>query len=265
MAAALVSPTRRDSELSPPIALYATPDALLEVETPSGLARVRFNPARHPIATLVLGHGAGRGVDAPDLAGLARDLPARGVTVCLVEQPWRVAGRRVADRPGTLDAAWLAVVAELERRGLIADALVCGGRSAGARVAVRTARAIGADAVLALAFPLHPSGRATMTRLPELTQAALDCPVLVVQGTRDPFGGPDELAAQLPTSLVRRPVGPLVRNGVVIHSVPWADHSLAVGRRAPLTSRESWQGIVSIVGWWVSGVARLDRQECTAG
>jgi hypothetical protein len=116
--AALVSSTRCGIEMSPPTAQRAIPVALLEVETPSGLARVRFNQARHPIATLVLGHGAGRGVEATDLAGLARDLPARGVTVCLVEQPWRVAGRRVADRPALLDDAWLAVVAELERIGL---------------------------------------------------------------------------------------------------------------------------------------------------
>jgi uncharacterized protein len=67
--------------------------------------------------------------------------------------------------------------------------LVQGGRSNGARVACRTARAAGATAVIALAFPLHPPGRPELTRVAELREA--DCDVLVVNGASDPFGVPD--------------------------------------------------------------------------
>jgi uncharacterized protein len=100
-----------------------------------------------------------------------------------VEQPWRVRGKKVAEAPARLDRAWVDVLA-----GLSGAPLVVGGRSAGARVACRTAAEVGADAVLCLAFPLHPPGRPERSRLEELT--AVRVPVLVVQGDRDPFGVP---------------------------------------------------------------------------
>ena len=114
--------------------------------------------------TLVLGHGAGGGIEARDLVALAKALPERGVTVVRVEQPWRVAGRKVAGPPATLDRAWLAVLEALA----VAGPLVVGGRSAGARVACRTAAQVGAAGCLALAFPLHPPGRPEKSRLDEL-------------------------------------------------------------------------------------------------
>jgi len=117
------------------------------------------------------------------LAARAAGLAA-GLRVAMVEQPWRVAGRRLAEAPPRLDAAWLAVLAELGP----AQPLVLGGRSAGARVACRTAAQVGADAVLCLAFPLHPPGRPDRTRAPELDHVAV--PLLVVQGDRDAFGVP---------------------------------------------------------------------------
>ncbi len=140
---------------------------------------------------MVLGHGAGGGLAARDLVRLAAQLPERGVDVALVEQPWRVAGRRVAPRPVVLDAAWCAAVSALGASGGVRGALVVGGRSAGARVACRTAATLGAVGVLALAFPLHPPGRPERSRRPELEAAGV--PVLVVQGERDPFGAPAEL------------------------------------------------------------------------
>lgn len=154
------------------------------VATPVGPARVHLL-AGAGAGLLVLGHGAGGGVDAPDLravAGVAHDL---GWDVALVEQPYRVAGRRSPAPAKQLDAAWAGVVEHLRR-----DApLVTGGRSSGARVACRTADAVGADGVLCLAFPLRTPGRPDRpSRLPELR--APSCPVLVVQGRQDPFGVP---------------------------------------------------------------------------
>lgn len=178
------------------------------VATPVGDARVAVASAQRPKATLVLGHGAGGGIEARDLVVLAESLPRSGVTVVRVEQPWRVAGRRVAALPGTLDKAWVAVLAALE----VSGPLVVGGRSAGARVACRTAGEVGAAAALALAFPLHPPGRPERSRLDELSGAGV--PTLVVQGERDAFGGPGAFPGG------RRPY--------VVHPVPGADHSFRV-------------------------------------
>lgn len=161
---------------------------MLELETPVGLARARLEPADSPRAGLVLGHGAGGGIDSPDLAGAARAALEAGLTVALVEQPYRVAGRRSPAPAHQLDAAWMAVLERLAGDELAGLPLVTGGRSSGARVACRTAEATGSVAVLCLAFPLHAPGRPESTRLPELQ--AVRVPVLVVQGAADPFGLP---------------------------------------------------------------------------
>jgi predicted alpha/beta-hydrolase family hydrolase len=155
-----------------------------EIATPHGPARAHLQPVDDPRALLLLGHGAGGGVTAPDLVTAAKVANEAGVGVALVEQPYRVAGRRSVAPTKQLDAAWLAVADEL--RGDVP--LLCGGRSSGARVACRTAAETGAIGVLCLAFPVHPPGRPEKTRLPELD--AVGVPVLVVQGERDPFGMP---------------------------------------------------------------------------
>jgi predicted alpha/beta-hydrolase family hydrolase len=139
-------------------------------------------------------------VDAPDLLALAQALPAGGTEVWLVEQPWRVAGRRVAPAPATLDEGWVQVLADAPRD----LPLLVGGRSAGARVACRTALATGAAGVVALAFPLHPPGKPEKSRASELTSAGV--PVLVVQGASDPFGRPDEVVSHVPESSRRQVV-----------------------------------------------------------
>ena len=157
-----------------------------ELETPHGPARAHVQPVERPAALLVLGHGAGGGVTAPDLVTAAEAANAAGVSVALVEQPYRVVGRRSPAPAHQLDAAWLAVVAQLRGE----EPVICGGRSSGARVACRTAAAAGAAGVLCLAFPLHPPGRPEKTRLAELE--AVEVPVLIVQGERDPFGMPPE-------------------------------------------------------------------------
>ena len=164
----------------------------LEVETPHGTARAHLHPAERARAALVLGHGAGGGIAAPDLVAARDAARAEDVSVALVEQPYRVAGRRSSPPAKQLDAAWLAVLEELRAGPLAGLPLVTGGRSAGARVACRTAAETGAVAVLCLAFPLQPRGRAgsapRLSRLPELE--AVEVPVLVVQGERDQFGIP---------------------------------------------------------------------------
>lgn len=165
---------------------------------------------------------------------LAAELPARGFHVALVEQPWRVAGRRIAPAPKTLDAGWLPVLAEIAARNKREALPVFGsGRSAGARVACRTAIEAGVAGVVALAFPLHPPGRPERSRVAELLGAGV--PTLVVQGERDPFGGPSEFPAAGPTVL----------------EVPSADHGFAVAKKAQTTQEEALALITAGVGDWL--------------
>lgn len=168
---------------------------IIEIGTSQGPARAHLHlPEGAPRAGLVLGHGAGGGVAAPDLVAATGVATGLGLAVALVEQPYRVAGRRGAPRAPRLDEAWADVIAHLREGPLAGLPLVTGGRSSGARVACRTAAATGAAAVLCLAFPLQPPARAGSAprpdRLPELEGVAV--PVLVVQGERDPFGMPPE-------------------------------------------------------------------------
>jgi hypothetical protein len=168
------------------------PETLVDVETASGPARIHLRLVDDPVAALVLGHGAGGGIAAKDLLAATRVALALGVSVALVEQPYRVAGRRSPPRAPHLDAAWTAIGAHLQAHELPGLPMIVGGRSSGARVACRTADALAAAGVLCLAFPLQPAARSTgtqaPTRLPELD--AVRVPVLVVQGARDPFGMP---------------------------------------------------------------------------
>jgi uncharacterized protein len=160
----------------------------VEIETPHGPALVHLHAVPEPTGAVVLGHGAGGGVNAPDLVTATTAARDRGFSVALVEQPYHVAGRRSPAPAGQLDTAWIAVVEHLRGGDLNGLPLVTGGRSAGARVACRTAAETGAVAVLCLAFPVHPPGRPEKTRLSELD--AVEVPVLVVQGESDPFGMP---------------------------------------------------------------------------
>ena len=165
------------------------------METPEGLARVHLHAVEEPRSALILGHGAGGGVQAPDLVAATAAANSEGITVALVEQPYRVAGRRSLPRAPKLDDAWIAVVEELRAGELAGLPLMVGGRSLGARVACRTAEATGAVAVLCLAFPLEPprrGGKPPESRLAELDAVTL--PTLVVQGKRDRFGIPPESA-----------------------------------------------------------------------
>lgn len=183
-----------------------------DVDTPLGPARVHTaEPPAGPRGTLVLGHGAGGGSHARDLVAVSDAAAEAGWLVHRVDQPWVVAGRRIAPAPARLDVAWTAVLDRLRADDRLPGPLVLGGRSAGARVACRTAAAQQASGVLALAFPLHPPGRPEKSRAGELT--AVEVPVLVVQGERDAFGGPPLVAAALSG-----------RPGASVYAVP-GDHA----------------------------------------
>ena len=194
------------------------------VSTPHGDARLVRNRSRHPVATLLLGHGAGGGVDAPDLEALAAELPRQGLSVVRVEQPWRVAGKKVAPRPEVLDECFVAAANRMRVR----TPLVVGGRSAGARSAARTARELGASGYLALSFPLHPPGRPEKSRLEELQ--GVQVPTLVIQGERDPFGTPEEFPPDCELAVV-----------------PGADHGFRVPKRGVVSAEEAMAIIVEAV------------------
>ena len=160
---------------------------LITLETPHGPTRVHVHAAADPRAALVLGHGAGGGIAAPDLVAVTKVALESDVSVALVEQPYRVAGRRSPPRAPVLDAAWISIAEQLAAGPLAGMALITGGRSSGARVACRTAAATGAIGVLCLAFPLvAPSGTSRQDELD-----AVEVSVLVVQGTGDRFGMPE--------------------------------------------------------------------------
>jgi len=198
------------------------------IATPAGEARLYAHRARSPIATLLLSHGAGNGIDTPDLEALAAELPRQGITVLRLEQPWKVAGRKVATPPATLDAALRATADVIRPR----NPMVVGGRSAGARSAARSARSLGAAGCLALAFPLHPPGKPEKSRIDELRGARV--PTLVIQGERDPFGRPEEFPA-----------------GVDVCVVPGADHSLRVPKKGPVSQADALAIVVEATLEWI--------------
>ncbi|MEV0126159.1 alpha/beta family hydrolase [Streptomyces sp. NPDC050703] len=209
---------------------HETQDTRETVRTDAGEARITWHPAEADARLLLaVSHGAGGGIEARDLRALAAELPAHGVTVALVEQPWRVAGKKLAPAPRTLDAGWRGIWPTLTKRGL---PVISGGRSAGARVACRTAAELGAAAVLALSFPLHPPGRPEKSRAGELLGSGV--PTLVVQGGNDPFGRPAEF-----------PDGPFD-----LVEVPCADHGFAVPKRAGTGQEETVKRVTDAVVRW---------------
>ncbi|MFW6775631.1 alpha/beta family hydrolase [Nocardioides sp. CPCC 205120] len=217
------------------------------VATPHGEARLHRDAAARPVARLVLGHGAGGGVESPDLVALAAALPSQGVTVVRLEQPWRVAGRKIATPPPTLDAGLRAAVDALAPADR-AVPLVVGGRSAGARSAARCAGDLGAAGAVLLSFPLHPPGRPERSRAGELAGLlATGTPTLVVQGERDTMGTADELVA----ALADPAVAPAGAAGADLAVVPHADHGLKVPKRAPLGQDEALALVVEAVLEWV--------------
>ncbi|MFJ9901551.1 alpha/beta family hydrolase [Streptomyces sp. NPDC101152] len=203
------------------------------IATEAGDARITWHPAPQARFVLAVSHGAGGGIEARDLQALAHVLPQHDVTVALVEQPWRVAGKKMAPAPKTLDVGWYGIWPALTKLGL---PVISGGRSAGARVACRTATELGAHGVLALSFPLHPPGRPERSRAGELLGSGV--PTLVVQGGNDPFGKPEEF----PDGDFR------------LVEVPYADHGFATPKRAEITQDRAVAMVTDAVVEWTGSL-----------
>ena len=216
------------------------PTVPLPVVTPHGPGRLFVDMSSDPGSILVLGHGAGGGTRAADLELLARQLPERGTTVVRFEQPWRTAGRRVAGPTASLDEAWVAAVRWLREHEWAQGRLFVGGRSAGARVACRTALTLGVRGVVCLAFPLHLPGRPDKSRAPELLAAGV--PRLILQGSKDSFGTPEEIRAAMGAA-----------PGVRIVELPGVDHSFRVARGASLSPADLRSRVLAEVTGFLAG------------
>ena len=213
------------------------------VETGQGRGRLLVDAAAEPHALLLLGHGAGGGPQAADLSTLARRLPDRGITVVRFEQPWRLAGRRVAVAPPKLDEAWLEASRWLVAQPWARLPLWLGGRSSGARVACRTASELGARGVVCLAFPLHLPDRPERSRAPELLRPTV--PRLVLQGSRDAFGSAQDVALAVAASDAE----------IRVVELPGADHSFRLPARAAFTPADLRHRLVEEVSRFVGGSA----------
>src|SRR5215203_2358178 len=214
------------------------PTAIAPVDTPQGPGRLLIDAAKDPVATLLLGHGAGGGPSAMDLELLARRMPEDGTTVVRFEQPWRTAGRRVATAPARLDEAWLAALDWLRQQPWAIDPLFVGGRSAGARVACRTANVVGPAGVICLAFPLHLPGRPGKSRIAELLQP--HAPRLVLQGASDAFGSAAEIEAATKNAV-----------GIRLVELPGASHSFRVATASSFTAADLRAAVLSEVSRFV--------------
>ena len=208
------------------------------VETPQGPGRLLIDPAEEPAAILVLGHGASGGPNAMDLELLAQRMPERRTTVVRFEQPWRTAGRRIAAQPPKLDEGWLAAMRWLLERPWAAYPLFVGGRSAGARVACRTANLLQPAGIVCLAFPLHSPGQPDKSRIAELLTPV--APRLVLQGSSDAFGRPAEIRAASGGAA-----------GIRLVELPGADHGFKVARSSDFTVADLRAAVLNEVGGFV--------------
>lgn len=213
------------------------PTSTIDVPTSLGPGCLSYFTPKRAQARVVLGHGAGGGIHVRDLQAIAASLPDQGIEVVLVEQPWVLAGKKVAPNPARLDEGWTQLIAGLNE----GPPVILGGRSAGARVAVRTATPSEAIAVVALSFPLHAPGRPEKTRADELLTSQL--PTLVVQGTRDPFGSVDE---------IRAVVGK--RKQYTVVSVADADHSFKVPAKSASSTSDALVVVTTAIADFVQAL-----------
>jgi uncharacterized protein len=214
------------------------------VDTPQGPGRLYVDPAEQPNSLLVLGHGAGGGVAAADLELLAASLPPLGTTVVRFEQPWRAAGRTVGAPPPKLDEAWRAALAWLVEQEWAQHPLLVGGRSAGARVACRTASDTNPAAIVCLAFPLHLPGRPEKSRVAELLLPTV--PRLVLQGSKDSFGSAEEIRVAIGDT-----------EGISIVELPSADHGYRIAKSSAFTPAELRTTLVAEVSRFIGAAAGI--------
>jgi predicted alpha/beta-hydrolase family hydrolase len=218
---------------------------VIPVNTPQGPGRLFVDRAERPTSILVLGHGAGGGVSAADLDLLARTLPDLGTSVVRFEQPWRTAGRSVGAPPPRLDEAWCAALDWLiGQEWAQQHPLVVGGRSAGARVACRTASDTSPRAIVCLAFPLHPPGRPEKSRLEELLAPTV--PRLVLQGSKDTFGTAKEVRAAIGQG-----------TNMMVVELPGADHSFRISKSSPFTPADLRMTLVTEVSRFIAAAVGI--------
>jgi uncharacterized protein len=220
------------------------PSTVTAVDTPQGPGKLYVDPAEQPNSLLVLGHGAGGGVAAADLELLAKSLPAFGTTVVRFEQPWHTAGRTAGAPPPKLDEAWRAALGWLAEQEWAQHPLLVGGRSAGARVACRTASDTNPAAIVCLAFPLHLPGRPEKSRVAELLAPSV--PRLVLQGTKDSFGTPKEIRTAIGTA-----------EGIKLVELPGADHGYRIARSSDFTVADLRVTVVTEVSRFIAAVAGI--------
>ena len=217
---------------------------VIPVDTPQGPGRFFVDLAEQPSSILVLGHGASGGVASVDLELLADGLPELGTTVVRFEQPWRTAGRTVGAAPPRLDLAWRVALSWLAGEEWARQPLVVGGRSAGARVACRTASETNPAAIVCVAFPLHPPGRPEKSRVGELL--APNVPRLVLQGSKDSFGTPGEIRAAIGESPT-----------ITVVELPGADHSFRIAKSSAVTPADLRRTLVTEVSGFVGTAAGI--------
>jgi uncharacterized protein len=217
---------------------------VIPVETPQGRGRFFVDAAEQPSSILVLGHGAGGGIGAIDLELLAQSLPTLGTIVARFEQPWRTAGRSGSAPPAKLDEAWCAALEWLADQEWAQRQLLVGGRSAGARVACRTASQTNPAAIVCLAFPLHPPGRPEKSRVSELLAPSV--PRLVLQGSKDSFGTPEEIRTEIGRA-----------RGISVVELPGADHAYRIAKASPFRPADLCATVVAEVSGFIEAVAGI--------
>jgi hypothetical protein len=196
-------------------------------------------PAGPPV---VLAHGAGGPMDSPFMTAVARGLAGRGLHVARFEFPYMRQRRETGRRPGpdrapALRAAWLEALATLPAGGA---APVVGGKSMGGRIASMIADEAGVRGLVCLGYPFHPPGQPRRLRTAHLRE--LRTPTLVVQGTRDPFGSPPEVAGY--------DLSPAIR----VHWIEDGDHSFRPRARSGRSADEALADAVGAVADFVAAL-----------
>jgi hypothetical protein len=193
--------------------------------------------------TVALAHGAGGAMDSTFLNTFAAGLAARGLRVARFEFPYmrrrraRAGGRGAPDPPAVLEACWREVIAQLGGGAR----LVIGGKSMGGRIASQVADAAGVRGLVCLGYPFHPPGQPQKLRTRHL--ATLATPTLIVQGTRDPFGGPEEVA------------GYALSPGIRVLWIEDGDHSFRPLKRSGRTEKGNLDEAIAAVAELIAGLA----------
>jgi len=198
--------------------------------------------ASEPAVTLILAHGAGAPQTSDFMVDFAEALARRGSHTVTFNFLYTEKGRRLPDRTETLEAAFREVIATVRARAPLARGrLVIGGKSMGGRIASQIAAQGVTDlaGLVFLGYPLHPPGKPAMLRAAHL--ARIRATMLFVQGSRDAFGTPGELAP------VVEPLGPRAR----IHVVEGGDHSFAVPKRGPVPQEEVFTRVQDEIARWL--------------